>query len=277
MQKNSTPRVAFIGAGNMAGAILRGLIQQGFPADHIWAADPGQDKLDALAKETGIQVTTDNAEAVMAVDLVVLAVKPQRMQQVLQPLQTAFQQQRPLVVSIAAGLTCATLQGWLGEALPLVRSMPNTPSLLGAGVAGLYATAEVSDQQKSWVEAISQAVGEAVWVSEESQLEAVTAVSGSGPAYYFLFTEALAAAGEKLGLPAELALKLAEHTALGAGRMLSETPETPAELRARVTSPGGTTAEAIRIFEEQGLHKLVDEAAQAAAKRARELAEELKG
>lgn len=277
MQTNTRPRIAFIGAGNMAGAILRGLIQQGFPADQIWAADPGQEKLDALAKETGVQVTTDNAKAIAAVDLVVLAVKPQMMAQVLEPLQEVFQQHQPLVVSIAAGLTCQTLQGWLGQPLPLVRSMPNTPSLLGAGAAGLYATPEVTDQQKAWVEAISQAVGEAVWVSEESQLEAVTAVSGSGPAYYFLFTEALAAAGEKLGLPAELALKLAETTALGAGRMLSETADTPAELRAKVTSPGGTTAEAIRVFEEQGLSKLVDEAAQAAATRARQLAEELKG
>jgi pyrroline-5-carboxylate reductase len=155
--------------------------------------------------------------------------------------------------------------------------MPNTPSLLGAGVAGLYATAEVNQEQQDWVQQISEAVGQAFWVEEESLLEAVTAVSGSGPAYYFLFTEALAAAGEKLGLPAEMALKLAENTAFGAGKMLLGTEDSPAELRAKVTSPGGTTAQAIQSFEAQGLRLMVEQAALAAAKRAQELAEELKG
>lgn len=276
MHNNSTPSVAFIGAGNMAGAILRGLLQQGYPVSKIFAAGPGEAKLQALSRETGIHTTTDNAEVIAAVQVVVLAVKPQMMQQVLKPLQSAFQKHKPLVVSIAAGLTCDTLQGWLGGNLPLVRSMPNTPSLLGAGVAGLYATAEVNEEQRGWVQQISEAVGQAFWVEEESLLEAVTAVSGSGPAYYFLFTEALAAAGEKLGLPAEMALKLAENTAFGAGKMLLQTEDSPAELRARVTSPGGTTAQAIQSFEDQGLRLLVEQAAQAAAKRAQELAEELK-
>lgn len=276
MQNNSTPRVAFIGAGNMAGAILRGLVQQGYPADKIWAADPGAAKLKALAEETGIHTSTDNQQAVAAAELVILAVKPQMMQAVLEPLQASFQATQPLVVSIAAGLTCDTLQSWLGSRLPLVRSMPNTPSLLGAGVAGLFATPEVNDQQREWVQQISEAVGQAFWVEEESQLEAVTAVSGSGPAYYFLFTEALAAAGEKLGLPSAMALKLAENTAYGAGKMLLNTEESPAELRAKVTSPGGTTAEAIQSFENQGLRQVVEQAAEAAAKRARVLSEELK-
>lgn len=277
MQTNSTPKVAFIGAGNMAGAILRGLLQQGYPAENIWAADPGADKLQALAKETGIHTTTDNQKAVAAVDLVILAVKPQKMREVLLPLQPSFQAQQPLVVSIAAGLDCATLQHWLGGELPLVRSMPNTPSLLGAGVAGLYASPQVSQAQRAWVTQISEAVGQAFWVEEESQLEAVTAVSGSGPAYYFLFTEALAAAGEKLGLSPEMALKLAENTAFGAGKMLLQTEDTPAQLRAKVTSPGGTTAEAIESFEAQGLRQLVEQAAQAAAARARTLSQELQG
>jgi pyrroline-5-carboxylate reductase len=277
MQNKSTPSVAFIGAGNMAGAILRGLLQQGYPASKIWAADPGAEKLKALAEETGINTTTDNSKAIAEAQVVVLAVKPQMMQQVLKPLQTGFQAHQPLVVSIAAGLTCDTLQTWLGGKLPLVRSMPNTPSLLGAGVAGLYATAEVNQEQQDWVQQISEAVGQAFWVEEESLLEAVTAVSGSGPAYYFLFTEALAAAGEKLGLPAEMALKLAENTAFGAGKMLLGTEDSPAELRAKVTSPGGTTAQAIQSFEAQGLRLMVEQAALAAAKRAQELAEELKG
>lgn len=276
MQNKSMPSVAFIGAGNMAGAILRGLLQQGYPAEKIWAADPGADKLKALADETGIHTTTDNSQAIAEAQVVILAVKPQVMQQVLKPLQSSLQTHKPLVVSIAAGLTCDTLQGWLGGQLPLVRSMPNTPSLLGAGVAGLYATAEVNQEQRGWVQQISEAVGQAFWVEEEQLLEAVTAVSGSGPAYYFLFTEALAAAGEKLGLSAEVALKLAENTAFGAGKMLLGTEDSPAELRAKVTSPGGTTAQAIQSFEDQGLRKLVEAAAQAAAQRAQELAEELK-
>ncbi|WP_114416817.1 pyrroline-5-carboxylate reductase [Marinospirillum perlucidum] len=277
MTSSAKPSIAFIGAGNMAGAILRGLLHQGYPADLIWAADPGAEKLQALASETGINTTQDNTQAIAAADVVVLAVKPQVMQQVLASLQASLNEHRPLVVSIAAGLTCDTLQEWMAGRLPLVRSMPNTPSLLGVGVAGLFATAEVEDEQKAWVEQISEAVGQAFWVEDEAQLEAVTAVSGSGPAYYFLFTEALAAAGKELGLSEELALKLAENTAAGAGQMLLQTEDSPEALRAKVTSPGGTTAEAIASFEAGGLRELVAKSARAAAERARSLSEELKG
>lgn len=271
------PKVAFIGAGNMGGAILRGLIKQGYPAASLMATGRDLESLDLLAKETGVTITRDNQQAVAWADMLVLGVKPQVMQEVCLSLAELAQEKKPLILSIAAGLTSDLLLEWLGGNLPLVRSMPNTPSLLGAGVAGLYATARVNQQHRTWVEQITQAVGQAYWVEEEQQLDAVTAISGSGPAYYFLFTEALAAAGEKLGLSSELALELAKATAAGAGKMLVESQDLPAELRRKVTSPGGTTEQALKTFIEQGLPELVENAAQAAASRAAELAEELKG
>lgn len=271
------PKVAFIGAGNMGGAILRGLIKQGYPAASLMATGRDLESLELLAKETGVTITRDNQQAVAWADMLVLGVKPQVMQEVCLSLAELAQEKKPLILSIAAGLTSDLILEWLGGNLPLVRSMPNTPSLLGAGVAGLYATARVNQQHRTWVEQITQAVGQAYWVEEEQQLDAVTAISGSGPAYYFLFTEALAAAGEKLGLSSELALELAKATAAGAGKMLAESQDLPAELRRKVTSPGGTTEQALKTFIEQGLLELVENAAQAAASRAAELAEELKG
>ena len=270
------PKVAFIGAGNMGGAILRGLVKQGYPLPSLMATGRDEIKLQQFAQETGVSVTTDNQQAAAWADVLVLGVKPQVMQDLCVSLAATVQQKKPLLLSIAAGLTSDTLLGWLGGNLPLVRSMPNTPSLLGAGVAGLYATASVSPQQRQWVEAIATAVGTAYWVTEEIQLDAVTAISGSGPAYYFLFTEALAAAGEKLGLTPELALQLAKSTAAGAGKMLVESADAPAELRRKVTSPGGTTEQAIQTFIDQGLPELVEAATQAAANRAAALAESLK-
>lgn len=271
------PKVAFIGAGNMGGAILRGLVKQGYPIKSLMATGLDKVQLAELALETGVKQTTDNLVAAAWADILVLGVKPQAMQALCLSLADVVQQKKPLLLSIAAGLPSGTLLSWLGGELPLVRSMPNTPSLLGAGVAGLYATARVSPQQRAWVEQITQAVGDAHWVAEESLLDAVTAISGSGPAYYFLLTEALAAAGERLGLTPELALQLAKATAAGAGKMLVEAEDTPAELRRKVTSPGGTTEQAVQTFIDKGLHELVEAAAQAAACRAAEMAEELKG
>lgn len=274
---NPQPTLAFIGAGNMGGAILRGLIRQGYPASSIIATGRDLQRLQALAAETGIRVTDNNIEAIEQAEVVILGVKPQMMKAVCEPLAEVVQRRQPLLISIAAGLQVESLESWLGGSLPLVRSMPNTPSLVGAGIAGLYANSRVTAEQKSWVETISKAVGQAVWVDSEQQLDAVTAISGSGPAYYFLFTEALAQAGEQLGLTPELALQLARQTAAGAGRMLEATSEVPAELRRKVTSPGGTTEQAILFFEQKDLRGLVTQATSAAAARAAELAEILKG
>ncbi len=274
MTSTPAPRITFIGAGNMASAILSGLLAKGYPADKITLSDPGLDKLTPWQAQ-GVNTTQDNAQAVVAAELVILAVKPQVMRAVCQSLAPALQQVRPLLMSIAAGVTTAQLDNWVGGGLAIARSMPNTPSLLGVGVAGLYAQAGVSATQRSWIERVSEATGAGYWVEEEPLLDAVTAISGSGPAYYFLLTEALATAGKNLGLPPELALQLAQGTAFGAGKMLLESGDEPAELRRKVTSPGGTTEQAIQHFVQGGLVALVDGAAQAAALRAKSLAQEL--
>lgn len=276
MNAKPQPKIAFIGAGNMGGAIISGLIKQGYAVSNLRAAGPRAESLHKLAQATGIEVTTSNQQAAAWADVVVLAVKPQIMREVCLDLAAQVQRSKPLVLSLAAGITSELIQTWLGATTAVVRSMPNTPSLIGLGVAGLYANHLVTPEQKMWVEQLSQAVGQAFWVAEEVELDAVTAISGSGPAYYFLFTEALAAAGEKLGLSPDLALNLAKATAAGAGQLLMQSTVSPAELRRQVTSPGGTTEQAVQKFIEQDLHELVSIAAQAAACRAAELAEEQK-
>lgn len=268
-------QISFIGAGNMATAIIKGLLAQGQSPSDITATSIDADALKQLSDETGIQVTTDNREAIAGRDLVVMAVKPQVMKTVCEGVADLVQAHQPVVMSVAAGLTLESLDHWLGGQTALVRCMPNTPALVGAGAAGLYANAQVNDQGRQHAEAVMAAVGLAVWVDREDLLDAVTAVSGSGPAYFFLFVEALEQAGIQQGLAPQVARQLAMQTALGAGRMLTENDLEPAELRRRVTSPGGTTEQAINTFIEGGLGDLVQKAADAAAQRARELAASL--
>jgi pyrroline-5-carboxylate reductase len=183
-------------------------------------------------------------------------------------------QQQPLVISIAAGIPAATLGNWLGKSIAIVRTMPNTPAMVQSGATALYANANVSEDQRSTAESILRAVGIAIWVEDEAQMDAVTALSGSGPAYFFLFMEALQAAGQELGLPESTAQLLALQTAFGAAKMALESNEDAATLRRQVTSPGGTTEYAIRTFQEGGLEALVSKALLAAADRSRELAAE---
>ena len=220
-----------------------------------------------------IQTFADNAEAIHGVDVIVLAVKPQAMKAVCESLRPSLQPHQ-LVVSIAAGITCASMTNWLG-AQPIVRCMPNTPALLRQGVSGLYATGEVTAQQRDQAQELLSAVGIAVWLEQEQQLDAVTAVSGSGPAYFFLLIEAMTAAGVKLGLPHDVAEQLAEQTALGAAKMAVGSEVDAAELRRRVTSPGGTTQAAIESFQAGGFEALVETALGAAAHRSAEMAEQL--
>jgi len=201
----------------------------------------------------------------------VLAVKPQALRAVCEALAPAAQRTRPLIVSSAAGITTAQLDRWLGGALPIVRSMPNTPALLGAGVTGLYANAQVDASGCRRAEQLLSAVGETVWLTDEAKMDAVTAVSGSGPAYVFLLAEAMQAAAEAEGLPHDAARTLVLQTVLGAARMLVEDDAEPAELRRRVTSPGGTTQAAIETFEAGGLRPLVARAIRAAAERGGQL------
>lgn len=266
-------RIAFIGAGNMAASLIGGLRAKGLDAAQIRASDPGADTRARVSAEHGIETFENNADAIQGVDVIVLAVKPQAMKAVCESLRPSLQPHQ-LVVSIAAGITCASMNTWLG-AQPIVRCMPNTPSLLRQGVSGLYATAEVSAEQRDQAQALLSAVGIALWLEQEQQLDAVTAVSGSGPAYFFLLIEAMTAAGVKLGLPHEVAEQLAEQTALGAAKMAVASEVDAAELRRRVTSPGGTTQAAIESFQAGGFEALVEKALGAAAHRSAEMAEQL--
>lgn len=268
-------RVTFIGAGNMAGAIIGGMIDSGFSADAITATSPDDSMLALLRERLGIHTSTDNAAAVAEADVVVLAVKPQIMREVCEGMRDAVQARRPLIVSVAAGLPAETLERWLGGDLPLVRCMPNTPSLVGAGAAGLYANANVDEAQRRLATELMEAVGLVEWVDDEGLLEAVTAVSGSAPAYFFLMFEAMEEAGARLGLPADTARRLAMQTALGAAKMAMASDKSPAELKRNVMSPGGTTERAIEHLEQAGLRTTLAEAMDACAARAREMADEL--
>lgn len=267
--------IGFIGAGNMAASLIGGLIAKGYPAHHIAAADPHAPALDALASRYGIKACTGNDAVVSQADIIVLAVKPQVMKAVLGDLAPALRQRRPLVISIAAGITIDSINQWIGDTLPVVRCMPNTPALVQLGASGLYANAAVTDSQRQQAQAILEAVGIALWLNSEAEIDAVTAVSGSGPAYFFLLIEAMIAAGEQLGLNRETARLLTQQTALGAARMAMDSDVDAAELRRRVTSPGGTTERAIATFESHDLRGTVSAALQAAATRSQELATQL--
>lgn len=267
------PRIAFIGAGNMATSLIGGLIARAVPAENLTASEPNAEQRERIAHEHGIQVFADNAAAIANASIIVLAVKPQIMKSVCLEL-AAKMPENALIVSIAAGIPCASLENWLGHRA-IVRCMPNTPALLHEGASGLYANAHTSDTQRQQAENLLDAVGLTLWLDEEQQIDAVTAVSGSGPAYFFLLMEAMTTAGERLGLPAETASLLARQTAFGAARMALASEFEPAELRRRVTSPNGTTEAAIKTFQAGDFEALVDKALAAAAHRSAELAEQL--
>lgn len=271
-EANPRPALAFIGGGNMARSLIGGLARRGVDTRSIRVAEPVAVLREALAADFGVQAFEHGAEAAAGAGLWLLAVKPQMMRAACEPLAGVAQAQRPLVVSIAAGIPVARLQEWLGGGLPVVRCMPNTPALLGAGVTGLYAGAEVDADGRRRAEELLASAGATVWVGEETLVDAVTAVSGSGPAYAFLLAEAMEAAAVAEGLPAADARTLVVHTLLGAGRMLAEAGEAPAELRRRVTSPGGTTQAALETFQAGGFEALVARAVHAARERGAELA-----
>lgn len=267
--------LTFIGGGNMAGSLIGGLIADGWNPATIQVSDRDDRQLERLAARFGITTTTDNRAAAARADIVVLAVKPQVMKDVAGELAATIAAHRPLVISIAAGVRESTLRTWLGDGIAIVRTMPNTPALVQSGATALYANPAASEDQRSSAESIMRAVGLALWVEHEDQLDAVTALSGSGPAYFFLFMEAMQAGGCKLGLPEDTARLLALQTAFGAAKMALESPEDAATLRRRVTSPGGTTERAISVFQQNGFENLVERAMEAAAGRSRELAEEI--
>ncbi|MEJ1365905.1 MAG: pyrroline-5-carboxylate reductase [Candidatus Sedimenticola sp. (ex Thyasira tokunagai)] len=267
----SSKTIAFIGGGNMSASLIGGLIADGYKAKRIIASDPDGEKLAGLAARFGIVAAPSNNDAVSRADIVVLAVKPQMMKEVAQGLAKAAQTSRPLVVSIAAGVREKELDLWLGGGVALVRTMPNTPAMLQAGATVLHAAPGVTGEQKNLAESILRAVGLTCWVDSEEKMDAVTALSGSGPAYFFLVMEAMEEAGKAMGLPAEATRLLTLQTALGAARMAIESNDGPAILRQQVTSPGGTTERALSILEEGSLRELFGNALQGARERSIEL------
>lgn len=267
--------LVFIGGGNMASALISGLLTDGTPADSIIVAEPDSKRRESLAAQYGIRSREDNLGAAREADVVVLAVKPQILKTVAEELSPALQHKRPLCLSIAAGIRHQDLQEWLGVGIPLVRTMPNTPAMLQAGATGMYAGTDVSDLQKEQAERIMRSVGLTRWVADEAQLDVVTAVSGSGPAYFFLIMEALEQSALDLGLDKETAHVLVLQTALGAARMAMENSASLEELRKSVTSPGGTTEQALKTFEQKNLREIVHQAVASAKDRSVELSREL--
>jgi pyrroline-5-carboxylate reductase len=264
--------IGFIGAGNMARCLAGGLLANGWARDQLVFSDPDRQQREAIEAALGVRVQERNSECAARASVLVLAVKPQALKAVAQELAAVVQANKPLVISIAAGIPTEALQRWLGGALAVVRVMPNTPALVGSGAAGLYANALVNPEQRDLAEALLRAVGVTVWLEREELLDAVTAVSGSGPAYFFLFMEALEEAAVRAGLDRATARLLTIETAYGAAKMALEGGEEPAQLRARVTSPGGTTEQAIKVMEHDQLRAIVDRAVQAARARSQELA-----
>ena len=270
-----SPFIGFIGAGNMASSLLSGLVQQGIPGTQLGAADPDPEKRASVARIDGLLATPDNATIARRADVLVLAVKPQALEAACRALTDALSGRAPVIVSIAAGITTTSLTHWLDRELPLVRAMPNTPAMLGLGATGLFATETVTDAQRGVVDQLFRGVGQVHWLATEAELDLVTALSGSGPAYFFLFMEALVDGARELGMSLDLARALTLQTALGAARMAQESGRDLAELRRQVTSSGGTTEQGLMVMEREGIRRIAREVLMAAQTRAAELAHEL--
>jgi pyrroline-5-carboxylate reductase len=266
-------RIAFLGGGNMAGALIGGLIAKGSDAGSISVIEVSPAARERLAARYPVHIAAAPDAATQGAEVLVLAVKPQDAKAAL----GSISPDKQLVISIAAGLTLAAIARWLGGHRKLVRCMPNTPALVGAGIAALYALPEVDAAERAKAEEILRAVGEVVWVEEERLLDPVTAVSGSGPAYVFWFIEQLARSGEALGLPAAVSKKLALHTVLGAAKLAASSNEPPETLRKNVTSKGGTTEAALKVFDEEKLAERFKRALEAASRRGAQLGKELGG
>jgi len=270
-----TQTIAFVGGGNMATSLVSGLIHAGWSGQQITVIDRNADKREQLAGQYGVNVAEAAQGDALDVDALVLAVKPQVMGDTVRALRAELDDRRPLILSVAAGITLSALRGWLGEDFAYVRTMPNTPSLLGVGATGLFADDRTTADQRQLADAIMKTAGITTWVEREALIDAVIATSGSGPAYFFAFMEAMHKGAIELGLSEDSARQLVLQTALGAARMAVESGDDPATLRAKVTSRGGTTAEALKHFSEGNLDGLVAGAMQAATRRADEMAQQL--
>ena len=264
--------IGLIGGGNMARALVRGLLQAGHPAGRLQVADPDPAQLEqVVALHASVGIHGDNSGVAAVADVLVLAIKPQLMADIARKIAMGPRRPGQLILSVAAGITLGALRGYFGPDTPLVRVMPNQPATIGAGISGLAASAAVHERERQLAEYIASATGRAVWLDDEALMDAVTAVSGSGPAYFYLLMEHMERAAVELGLSADLAAVLTRETALGAARLVIETSAEPARLRAAVTSPGGTTAAALRVFEAANLDAIVRQALAAARDRATEL------
>jgi pyrroline-5-carboxylate reductase len=268
--------LTILGAGNMGRALIGGLLRHGMRPEQIAVGESQEASRTALSREFGVAATADNAAAISRASLIVLAVKPYHAGSVLTPLASQLQQRRPVVLSVAAGVRIETLQSWCGAGVPVIRTMPNRPALVGAGASGLFASPEAGASHRAMAAQIMQSVGEIFWVATEDALDVVTALSGSGPAYFFLLAEAMAQAGVDLGLPPDTARRLSIATLHGAGLLAQVGDGDLARMRAEVTSKGGTTEAAVRILQAAGFNELVGRALEAAASRSRELAEQSK-
>jgi pyrroline-5-carboxylate reductase len=268
------PVIAFIGAGNMASSIIGGLIANQYPPDKLWASNPDEQQLNFLKNTFAIHTTDDNCKAVLEANIVILAVKPQALFTVLSEIKPILQQRKPLLISIITGIKLETIAKWTGnDTLGIVRTMPNTPALLRCGISGLSANANVTSKQREMAESILRAVGMTIWFDQEEKLDAVTAISGSGPAYFFLIMEIMVNSAKEMGLSEQEAEALTINTALGAARLALESGKDVATLRRQVTSPGGTTQQAIEVLEAGNIHKLFNSALNAAKNKAHELSQ----
>ena len=268
----SNSKITFIGGGNMARSLIGGLVATGMSNKDISVSEPKANLREKLTKDFGINALEENASAVVGADVIVLAVKPQILQEVVTPLGSLVAKARPLLISVAAGVTCSSIERWVVGQPALIRIMPNTPALIGAGISALYANSNVSDDQRTLAEKIMAAVGKTVWIEEETLMDAVTAVSGSGPAYFFYVMQAIHDAAVSEGLDAQTARLLSLETALGAARLAVESTEDPGSLQAQVTSPGGTTEAAINVLNNSGVRGALQQAVSAARARGGELA-----
>ena len=266
------PIFAFIGGGNMGRCLVGGLIGDGHPCDRLRVSDPDPERLRVLRELFGVRTGNDNRSILAGADVVILAVKPQMVRAVVEDLAETLRAQGPLVLSIVAGLSTRVLRRWIGPEVPIVRAMPNTPALVRSGAAALYAeTGSVGPGHRNSAESILRAVGSTVWVEDEALMDTVTALSGGGPAYFFLLMELIERAGVSMGLAPESARLLTLQTAFGAAKMALESESPTAVLRAQVTSKGGTTEQAIKTFQDCGIESIVTRALRAAEARSREL------
>lgn len=265
------PVISFIGCGNLSTSLVKGLIESDYPKDHIWATNRSAEKNAALRNSLGIHTTENNLEAAEKAEVIVLGVKPQQMQAVARDLAAIVQKNKPLIISVAVGIRTDMLSRWLGGNVALVRSMPNTPALVSAGASGLYAHPRVSEEQRDFAESLHRAVGIAVWVENEEMINTVAALSGSGPAYFFYMIEAMQTAAIKCGLSEKVANELALQTAVGASRLALESDDDVVTLRKKVTSPKGTTEQAIKVFDEKELPAIIESGMRATIHRAQEL------